>query len=241
MNRLLAQLSPLQATLLLPTTGAPNIAAPSADVLGLIRAIRRKAVFATMHLALLKGVEWERIDGIGRRASDTGEPERLTIRLCDASLVLEHSTAVIDHVYLAFDGLTAALVNMTDTLGRLVRVANDPSLDPRGASLLAVRDRCAVTSALGTVLYDPRHTDWLRKVRELRGRCQHAEIEGVLVSEAGPYARREQPYIDQTYSWSNPARHTPILSYAEEASQAAEDCLVAAIAGIISAPTNPLA
>ena len=84
---------------------------------------------------------------------------------------------MIDHVYLAFDGLTAALVNMTDTLGRLVNLTYSLRINPRRASLLAVRDQCIATSSLGVVLHDVQYTDWLYKVRDLRGRCQHADVE----------------------------------------------------------------
>ena len=73
-----------------------------------------------MHVALLEGIDWQQTDNIGRRSGTGLDPVRLRIALADASLTIEHPGALIDHVYLAFDGLTAALVNMTDTLGRLV-------------------------------------------------------------------------------------------------------------------------
>jgi hypothetical protein len=78
--------------------------------------------------------------------------------------------------------LIAAVVNMTDTLGRLVNLAYSLGIDPRRASLLAVRDRCNATSSLGVILNDTQYTDRLRKVRDLRGRCQHADIEVILTS-----------------------------------------------------------
>lgn len=109
-------------------------------------------------MALLTGINWEQIDDIGRRPSGGTDPARLRIPLSEASLIIEHPGAVIDHVYLAFDGLTAALVNMTDTLGRLVNLAYNLGIDPKRASLLAVRDRCTPTSSLGLILNDVQYT-----------------------------------------------------------------------------------
>jgi hypothetical protein len=193
-----------------------------------------------MHMALLTGIDWDRIDGVGRRTTGAAEPECLTVRLSEASLLIEHPGAVIDHVYLAFDGIAAALANMTDTMGRLVNLAYGLGIDPRRASLLAIRDQCTPTSSLGAVLYEPRYTDWLIKVRDMRGRCQHADVEDILNSGAGPYSRRDQPYIDQSYSWNNPAQHTLIVDYAQCAMTAAEDCLVATVDAILKTPNSPM-
>ncbi len=154
--------------------------------------------------------------------------------------MIEHPGAVIDHVYLAFDGLTAAVINMTDTLGRLVNSAYGLNIDPKRASLLAVRDICTASSTLGAVLHNPQNTDWLRKVRDLRGRCQHADIEEVLTSETSPYSQRGQPFVEVAYCWNVPVRPMLVLDYAEEALVAAENSLLAAMAAILSAPTNPI-
>lgn len=206
MNRLPAQLSALQTALVPSSGGGPVPAALSSDIDALIRAIRRKQRFVELHMALLVGIDWNQIDDLGRRSSGVADPTRLRIPLSEASLIIEHPGAVIDHVYLAFDGLIAAVVNMTDTLGRLVNLAYSLGIDPRRASLLAVRDRCNATSSLGVILNDTQYTDWLRKVRDLRGRCQHADIEEILTSSSTILSRRGQPHVDQTYSWRSPAQ-----------------------------------
>jgi hypothetical protein len=103
-------------------------------------------MFADIHWTILKSIDWERIDGIGRSLTPSSGPERLRIDLPDATLEITHPTAVIDYAYLAFDGLVAALVNMTDTLGRLLNRAYQLEIEKEKASLLAVRDRCAVSS-----------------------------------------------------------------------------------------------
>ena len=107
-----------------------------------------------MHVALLEGIDWQQTDNIGRRSGTGRDPVRLRIALADASLTIEHPGALIDHVYLAFDGLTAALVNMTDTLGRLVNRAYGLGVDPRRASLLAIRDQCRPTSSLAWKIHN---------------------------------------------------------------------------------------
>jgi hypothetical protein len=144
---------------------------------------------------------------------------------------------VIDHVYLAFDGLIAALANMTDTLGRLVNLGYGLGIKPRQANIFRVRDSCTPTSAPGLILRDARYIEWLEKVRELRGRCQHADVEDILTSTL---ARRQQPHVGPAYSWQSPARSTPLVTYAQDAVQAADDCLDAAIAAILTNPGSPM-
>lgn len=240
MIRVLNSLPPLQTSLqsLLQSGGGARAATP-ADVDGLVRALRRKASFAEIHSKFFDGIEWDRIDGIGRCSAGATEPERFWVPLKEASLRFDHPGALIDHVYLAFDGLTAALVNMTDTLGRLLNLVYGLQIDPKRASLLSVRDKCAVTSPLGYVLSDAKQTDWLKRVRDLRGRCQHADVEEVLALGGGTYARRGQPYVDQAYCWKSPAQPTLIVTYAQDATQAAADCLYAAMTAILKAPHNP--
>ena len=240
MNLVSAQLPALQAAIIPGAGGGPVPPAAVGDVGALIRAIGRKAKFADMNMALLSGIDWDRYDDLGRRLAGNADPVRLRVPLSEASLIIEHPGAAIDHVYLAFDGLIAALVNMTDTLGRLVNTAYSLGIDPRQASLLAVRDRCNAASSLGVVLHDVRHTDWLQKVRDLRGRCQHADIEEILTLRPGAFSRRGEPYVDQAYSWLTPAQSTSIVVYAQDAIQAADTCLDAAIGGILANPANPI-
>ena len=239
MSRLNDQLDALLAALV-PFAVGPPASGVTGDVEALIKAIGRKERFAQMHVTLLEGINWQQTDNIGRRSSTGSDPVRLRIALSDASLTIEHPGALIDHVYLAFDGLTAALVNMTDTLGRLVNRAYGLGVDPRRASLLAIRDQCLPTSSLGLVLNDVQYTDWLRKVRDLRGRCQHGDIEEVLTSRAQALSRRSEPYVDQAYSWKSPARPTALLTYAREAARAADACLDASIAAILANPASPM-
>jgi hypothetical protein len=239
-NRLTAQLPALQAAMVPSTAGGPVAPAVANQVDALIRALSRKARFAEMHMALLSGIDWDRIDDIGRRPGGVADRAHLRVPLSEAFLIIEHPGAVIDHVYLAFDGLTAALVNLTDTLGRLVNLAYGLGIDAKRASLLAVRDQCAPTSTLGIVLHDVQYTDWLRKVRDLRGRCQHADVEEILTTRPAALSRRGEPYVDQAYSWRSPAQSTSIVTYAQEAVQAADSCLDAAIGGILANPISPM-
>ena len=239
MNRIRPQLKALQAVLLPTTPGGPIPLTLAGDVDALIRAIGRKAGFAEMHMALLAGVQWERIDEIGRRRAGMADPARLNIPLSEASLIIEHPGAVVDHVYLAFDGVIAALVNMTDTLGRLLNLAYGLGINQRRASLIAVRDRCSATSSLGVVLFDHQYTAWLLKVRDLRGRCQHADVEDILVNSAAPLGRRQQPNVDQAYCWKSPAQATPLVVYAQEALEATVACVDASIRAVLANPSSP--
>lgn len=240
MIRLQGQLAGFQTALLSAQGTAPLAPAVAAELTAFTRGLARKARFVELHLAVLDGIRWEAVEGIGRRASGASQHNHLTISLADASLIIEHPDAVIDHVYVAFDGLTAAVVNMTDTMGRLINSRYSLGINPLRASLLSLKNHCSVTSPIGGVINDPRHSDWLRKVRDLRGRCQHADVEHVLLAAEGPYASRGQPLIPVAYSWYTPPRATPIVKFAREAVQAAEETLLAVVSAVASAPLNPM-
>lgn len=239
MIRVTSQLQSLLDALCLPNKAGAPIAVDPVEVHKLARGMYRKVAFMKMHLALLQGIEWARVDGIGR-ITTTGSPDHLTIALAEASLTCSHPGAVIDHVYVAFDGYIAALANLTDTLGRLINSAYGLGLNARRASLLSVRDKCGHASALGTVLHNPVHTDWLVKVRDLRGRCQHADVEEVLRSPTGSYAQRGQPLVEAQYCLALTMVDTPMLAYASQAIVAAEATLGDSIAAVLSQPTDPI-
>ncbi len=240
MNRLQAQLPTLQEALIQPPGPQPSPSAV-ADVAPFIRGIERKSKFVQLHSALLAGVRWDRLESIGRRKPGGTGANHLTIPLADASLVIKHSEAVIDHVYMAFDGLTAALVNMTDTTGRLLNSRYQLQIPERQASLLSLKDpnRCVPTSPIGQVVNDARYTEWLVKVRDLRGRCQHADVDHALLGAERPYSQRGEPFILQNYYWQTPPKHVPLITYGEEAALAAEETLLAVIAAVVRAPQNP--
>jgi hypothetical protein len=188
-----------------------------------------------MHMGVLLGIQWDLVESVGRDGA-----EDLCVRLSDATLIIGHSEAVIDHVYLAFDGLTAALANVADTLGRLINLAYDLRIPSKRASLPAVRNRCAPTSPLGMVLNDATHMEWLGRIRDLRGRCQHADVDDILTTPPGPFSKRGQPSIAPAYSWCIPPQERPVVSYAQEAATAAENCVLAAIDAIVSRPANAI-
>jgi hypothetical protein len=239
MNNLLGCLSELSSVMESVVT-APTPTGMSIDVVeAYIRAIKRKAKFALVHQCVLDGIIWKDVDDIGRTPVGSSVPQPLIVNLHEATLQIHHPGAVTDHVYLAFDGLTAALKNMTDTLGRLVNGVYGLGIRERQASLLAVRDQCKRTSALGAVLHDPSLMGWLQAVAELRGRCQHADVEEVLATNAAIYAQRMSPVVRDDYCWKTPKVDTPIAVYAHEAMEAAETMLVAAVSAIAASPNNP--
>ena len=125
-------------------------------------------------------------------------------------------------------------------MGRLINSRYALNIDPKRASLLSLKNVCSATSPIGAVVNDPTHNDWLKKVRDLRGRCQHADIEHVLVAAEGPYARRGQPVIPLPYCWQTPLRALPIVDYSHEVVQAAEATLLAVINAVAIAPNSPL-
>src|SRR5688572_9177857 len=118
--RLRSQLAGFQAALLAPGTGPPLGSGVVTDVSAFIRAIERTIRFVELHSAVICGVQRDQVESTGRRPLGGTRPNHLTINLADASRTSAHADAVVHHVYAAFDRLTAAVVNMTETMGRLI-------------------------------------------------------------------------------------------------------------------------
>jgi len=125
-------------------------------------------------------------------------------------------------------------------LGRAINLAYGLNIPPRQASLIAIRGQCNPVSVLGVVLNDPQYTDWLPKIRDLRGRCQHADVEEVLTTRAGALSRRGEPYAISNLEQEMSAALADSHAEAQEAVQAADVCLDAAIGAILTNPANPL-
>ncbi|MGB2987773.1 MAG: hypothetical protein WBE26_18045 [Phycisphaerae bacterium] len=135
-------------------------------------------------------------------------------------------------MYIAFDGFVAGIVNVTDTLGRLLNLCFDLQIRQEQATLFAIRDKVKA-SPLGQVLADPTRMDWLKRVRELRGQCQHAELEKVLIDSSAVLGHREEPRVPSTFVWSNPPRDTPVTEYAAAVADKVETLLCDCIAVIV--------
>lgn len=197
-----------------------------------IRASRRKCLAVLQHRAVISGVDWSKLDDLGRTSPLTGRTNRLTIELPEACLSVFHPGAAIDHVYIAFDGFVAGIVNVTDTLGRLLNLCFDLQIRQEQATLFAIRDKVKA-SPLGQVLADPTRTDWLKGVRELRGQCQHADLEDVLRHPSAVFGRCEEPCVPSKFLWSNPPRDTPVTEYAAAVADKVETLLCDCIAVIV--------
>lgn len=241
MNGLLAELPPLQRVLASAVAASPPGSVDVTCVDRYIRGMRRKCLFATVHLQLLQTVDWSQIDGLGRETGGIRPPDALIVSLRDSKLEIRHPGAVIEHVYLATDGLVAAVVNLTDTFGRLVNEVYQLGIAERQASLVALRNKCLPTSSLGQVLHDPLHDGWLRYVKDLRGRCQHADLEEVLTTPRSCLGTRAEPHVPSKYCWQHPSVDMPLAAYARVVSQAAELTLIASCRAITSCTTNPTA
>ena len=189
MNRVSAQLPALQAAMIPPAGGGPVSAAAVGDVAALIRAMGRKAKFADMHMALLSGINWERYDDLGRRRRGNADPIRMRVPFSEASLVIEHPRPRLT---------MCTCVRWSHRCpGEHDRYLWAPGNVAYDWVSIRNRRRCSpfVTAAmrhlrLGLVLHDVGHTDWLRKVRDIRGRCQHADSENPHLSSWGFLASR---------------------------------------------------
>ena len=205
-------------------------------VQGLAESIRRKVAFATTHLALLRGIPWSSVPDIGRPTPPRGQVKTISINFTDGTLELRTKDAVESHVYLATDGLVAAVANLLDTFARLLCATYLLKLPARQATLLTVRDKCASPSPLGDALKAPAITSWLESVRVLRGECQHADISNVLRQRFGTNG---EPLVDRVYCWLDPTRDRPITVYATDCVDALADTFEAACIAIRNCPTDP--
>ncbi|MGB2987550.1 MAG: hypothetical protein WBE26_16925 [Phycisphaerae bacterium] len=176
-------------------------------------------------------MDWGRLDDLGRISPLTGT-NTLTIDLPDASFTIRHPSAAVDQVYVAFDGFVAGVANVTDTLGRLLNSCFNLQIPDRQATLFAIRDKVKGLP-LGQVLADPTRTDWLKGVRELRGQCQHADLEDVLRHPSAVFGRCEEPCVPSKFLWSNPPRDTPVTEYAAAVADKVETLLCDCIAVIV--------
>ena len=242
MIRVLEQLDNLESSLFAVVENIPEEARyPIQDYVDpYICAIRRKCKNVLFHQAIIKGVNWKMVHKIGQQESEDGKCEKLTIRHGDVSVTFQHNTTVKDHTYIACDGFVTGIVNITDTLGRLLNLCIELKIDERGATLFAIKKEVK-DSPLGQLLADPPRTAWLRRVRDLRGRCQHADLESVLNNPSRAYGGSEEPCIPVDYVWSNPANATPVTKYVAAVTDKAETLLCDCIAVIVQHGTKAIA
>ncbi|HEY6220819.1 MAG TPA: hypothetical protein VIV65_12270, partial [Gemmatimonadaceae bacterium] len=149
-----------------------------------LSAIKRKCGFVDVHFRLLNGIDWTIVEDLGRDGEMGPITSPMVIALRDASLHLRHPSAVVDHAYMAFDGLTSGIVNVGDTLARLLNAVYGPpggfKIQQERATLLSIVGKCRAASGVGQALGAPA-LDWLKSLRKLRGECQHAAVETVLL------------------------------------------------------------
>lgn len=238
MDALRSELNLLKTELRRIAQSNPTRGISPQEVDAFINSILRKISFACMHQTLIAGINWDQVPQLGRRSSQCAV---LEVPLMEATLRIEHSESLTDYVYLSLDGLVAALANMSDTLARLINQVYALGVPDRQASILAVRDRCTRTSPLGMVLYSPIHMDWLVKIRDLRGRCQHADLEEILLVASGSYGNRHaEPSVPRDYSWRSAPTDLLITNFALESMQEAERAFIAMAQSIRTNPIDPL-
>lgn len=129
-------------------------------------------------------------------------------------------------------------MNVTDTLGRrLLNFCFNLQIPKRHATLFAIRDKVK-GPPLGQVLADSTSMNWLEDVRKLRGQCQHAELEEVLIDSGAVFGRCEEPCVPSTFVWSNPPCDMPLTAYAAAVTDKAETLLCDCIAVIVKHGTG---
>jgi len=166
------------------------------DLLVLERSIRAKLHMAEHNATLLSSASLEQLDGVEDPLSDRPRPVTL-ISDDDWEITIRSPMAAALIRYMAFSGAVSACVNASDTMGRYLRVAYEiDDLPMRAASLKAVCSRLLAPSALHTVLSASPGLEWMEKLRDLRGECQHGKLAGSHYRYA---ERSSEPLVPSLY------------------------------------------
>lgn len=167
-----------------------------ASLLVLERSIRAKLHIAEHNGALLSSASLEQLDGAEDPLSD--HPRSVTlISDDDWEITVKSPMAAALIRYMAFSGAVSSCVNAADTMGRYLRVAYGiDDLPMRTASLKAICSRLLAPSALHTVLSESPGLEWMEKLRELRGECQHGKLAGSHYRDPG---RSSEPLVPSRY------------------------------------------
>jgi len=162
--------------------------------------IRVKLYMADHNATLLSSTSLEQLSRLEDHLSD--HPEGVTLISDDDWLITVKSPKAGTIIrFMAFSGAVSSCVNAADTLGRYLRKAYGINgLNERGASLKAVRNRLRVQSALHSVLSDSPGLEWMEKVRDLRGECEHGMLAGSHYQYMGTSS---EPLVLRTYCEDN--------------------------------------
>lgn len=189
------------------------------EVVDLIAATRRKCVTVDGHLAFLRAIDWPSVGEAGTLNHQTQKPREVVVQRGGMEIRMSHPTVVYQEVYVAFDGVICGCVNVTDTISRAINLLCDLKIPEPQASLGRLARDGDPATPLGSVISVPDALAWLEGLRRLRGRCQHADLENVVIRERGPLADSREPLVPDGYA--PPAVVAPITvsDYATRASE----------------------
>ena len=161
----------------------------------LIAGAHRKCRLVESHLRFLGALDWRLVGTAGAYDPRRDSREPLRVACGDVEYRFFHPDAVVLQVYAAFDGVVTGCVNATDTLGRALNLSYRLGIKDVQASLGRLTQVSDAQSPLGRVLRAASTPDWLAALRTLRGRCQHAELDHVLIRPSGPLGQLTQPEV----------------------------------------------
>lgn len=179
------------------------------EVRSYVQSIRWKIRFLDHHSALLCAVQW---DKVGRLGSVCIPEDMVDLRVKDGLLMrLGTSETVTMIIWTSFDGAVAACVNACDTLGRLINRVYGLGIDEHRANLPGVANKLNAKCPLGVPMYQEPGLQWMKPLRSLRGRCQHADLSEVLLQGYGSSAL--EPLVHRDYCLDG-TEGIPVSDYA---------------------------
>ncbi|MEK7466358.1 MAG: hypothetical protein AAB074_02995 [Planctomycetota bacterium] len=199
------------------------------------KGIIRRSQFIDFQFEFLKSVKWS-------EAYDLGSPQpsgrlRSTFVYQDCEISLASLPALLSFVYLTFDGLVAGCSNMTDGLSRILNDVYHLGLNPKGVNLFLIERAISKPCAIKNHLVDPGTLGWLNRIRDLRGRCQHADLESVIVQGKGPIANLPEPFIPAEFRWDGVLDDESISSFAAKARDSANQAVLKIVALLKTSPS----
>jgi len=205
---------------------------PIPDLLVLERSIKLKLRMAEHHAALLDRATFEKLGRVVDSLS--GVPEEPVIILQDEDWVIAIRSALAGTLirFMSFSVAVSSCVNAVDTLGRFLNRAYDLKLQPRQASLKAVRGKILETTQLHTVLNDSPGLSWMVKLRDLRGECQHGRLAGLCYDDQP--AKGSEPLVPEEYCADGNA--SPIGEYLDWAMKSTADLIAKTAREITAKP-----
>ena len=163
------------------------------------RSVRVKLLMAEHYSAMLSNASSDRISQLEDTLSDNRDPVAI-ISDDDWEITIKSPRAGTLLRYMAFSAAVCSCVNATDTLARFIYRAFDmerqTDLPLHQVSLSAIDAVLHGQAPLRSVLREPPGLRWMKRLKDLRGECQHGMLAGSFYHDR---ERSDEPLVKARY------------------------------------------